>query len=191
MNRAVFLDRDGTLNEDSGYFHEADKLVVFPEVPEALRLLKDAGFQLFVVTNQSGIGRGMYPQEDMEDVHQALQEYLLPFKVQVDDFFFCPHAEEDACSCRKPLPGMLFDAQEKYDLDLSASYLVGDHPSDMEAGTAAGCTTVFVLTGDGLEEFAKLEGTGKRIAKFVATDMLDAARLILVHESRRAKIMKS
>lgn len=182
MHRAVFLDRDGTLNEDPGYFHEADKLVVFPNVPEALRLLKDAGFLLIVVTNQGGIGQGLFHQEDMEAVHLALQEYLEPFNVQIDDFFFCPHLADDQCECRKPRPGMLFAARDKYDLDLRASFLIGDHSTDMGAGKAAGCTTIFVQTGHGPEELAKMRASKLNAADIVVEDILQAAQQIIMLE---------
>jgi D-glycero-D-manno-heptose 1,7-bisphosphate phosphatase len=179
VNRAVFLDRDGTLNEDPGYFHEAEKLVVFPEVPRALSLLSESGFLLIVVTNQGAIGQGLYPQEDMERVHQALQNYLFPFRVQINDFFFCPHVAEDECECRKPRPGMLYAAREKYDLDLNASFLIGDKISDLEAGKAGGCTTVLVLTGHGQEEQEKMHALKLNVADLVVDDMLQAAQAIL------------
>jgi len=182
VNQAIFLDRDGTLNEDLGYFHEAEKLIVFPEVPDALLLLKDAGFLLIVVTNQGAIGQGLYTQEDTEAVHLALQHYLAPFGVQLDDFFFCPHNPEEHCYCRKPQPGMLIAAQVKYDLNLGDCFLIGDKISDLEAGKAAGCTTILVLTGHGQEELAKLKELKLNAADFVVDDILQAAKTILAQK---------
>jgi D-glycero-D-manno-heptose 1,7-bisphosphate phosphatase len=179
LNRAIFLDRDGTLNEDSGYFHEAEKLIVFPEVPEALFSLKNAGFLLIVVTNQGAIAQGLYPQSDVEAVHQALQEYLGPYNVQIDDFFFCPHREDEGCECRKPRPGMLYAARDKYAIDLKASFLIGDKLSDLDAGRAAGCTTCLVLTGHGQEFYAKIQALKLNVADIVARNMRQAAREIL------------
>jgi D-glycero-D-manno-heptose 1,7-bisphosphate phosphatase len=179
MNRAVFLDRDGTLHEDPGYLHEPDKLVVFPDVPIALNLLKSAEFLLIVVTNQSAIGEGMYSQSDMEAVHQALQDHLAQFNVQIDDFFFCPHSISEDCDCRKPKPGMLLAARDKHDIDLNASFLIGDHVTDMEAGKAAGCTTIFVTTGHGRAEYEELRTSGKYVADYVANNLLQAAKIVV------------
>ncbi len=188
VRRAVFLDRDGTLNEDPGYFHEADKLVVYPDVPEALRKLKEAGFLLIVVTNQGAIGKGLYPKADMEAVHKAMQAYLAPFRVQIDDFFFCPHTVEANCTCRKPKPGMFFAARDKYNIQLAESYIVGDKISDLEAKQVTRCRTVLVLTGHGQEEQDKAQAQGLTVADFVVKDMGGAAKVILADAKKRGLI---
>jgi D-glycero-D-manno-heptose 1,7-bisphosphate phosphatase len=186
MNRAVFLDRDGTLHEDPGYLHEPEKLQVFSDVPPALARLKSAGFLLIVVTNQCAIGDGMYTQDDMEAVHRALQDHLAQFDVQIDAFFFCPHATNEACSCRKPLPGMLFDARDQFNIDLSASFMVGDHGTDMQAGKAVGCTTILVTTGHGEEELEGLQRAGTMVTDYVVANLSEAAQIICaIYEQSR------
>ncbi len=188
MRRAVFLDRDGTLNEDPGYFHEADKLIILPRVPDALRRLKEAGFLLIVITNQGAIGKGLYTVTDMQAVHEALQAYLAPFNTQIDDFFYCPHAEEENCSCRKPKPGMISAAQGKYNIQLKESYAVGDKISDLEAGRAAGCRTVLVLTGHGKDEQATARAKRLNVADIVVKDMGRAATAIVTDAMQRGWI---
>ena len=188
MHRAVFLDRDGTLNEDPGYFHEADKLVVLPGVPDALRFLKEEGFLLIVITNQGAIGKGMYPVTDMEAVNDALQTYLTPFQAQIDGFLFCPHVEEENCECRKPKPGMILAARDKYDIHLEESYVVGDKISDLQAGRAAGCRTVLVLTGHGQEEQAKARAQKLNVADVVVKDMRRATQAIITDARQRGLI---
>lgn len=188
MRRAVFLDRDGTLNEDPGYFHEADKLVILPGVPEALQNLKAAGFLLIVITNQGAIGKGMYPLKDMQDVHEALQVRLAPFDAQIDAFFYCPHVEEENCPCRKPKPGMIIAARDKFDIELGESYVVGDKISDLEAGRAAGCHTVLVLTGHGKGEQEEARAKRLNVADIVVKDMGRAAKAIVADASQRGRI---
>ncbi|MEO2083177.1 MAG: HAD family hydrolase [Desulfurobacteriaceae bacterium] len=139
MRKAVFLDRDNTLIYDPGYIHEPEKVVLLPGVGEGLRRLKEAGFILVVISNQSGIGRGYYGEEDFWAVNRRLQELLLPFKVQIDDFLFCPHRPDEGCSCRKPGTELLFRAAEKWKIDLSRSFVIGDKDSDIEMGLRGGC----------------------------------------------------
>ncbi len=184
----MFLDRDGTLNEDPGYFHEADKLVLFSGVPEALRDLKGAGFLLLVVTNQGAIGKGIYPVTDMENVHAALQDHLTPYHAQIDDFFYCPHREADNCGCRKPKPGMLLAARDKYEINLADSYVVGDKISDLQAGKAVGCRTVLILTGQGQEEHVKVQAQKLNVADFVVKDMGRATKAIIADAKKRGLI---
>jgi D-glycero-D-manno-heptose 1,7-bisphosphate phosphatase len=146
--RAVFLDRDGVLNESvirdrkpypPASIHET---VITDGAALSLTRLKHRGFLLIVVTNQPDVRRGTSSREDVEQIHRFLSEHL-----PLDDFFVCYHDDEDECSCRKPLPGLLFDAAEKHAIDLKASYLVGDRWRDMDAGAAAGCRTVFIDHG--------------------------------------------
>ncbi len=184
----MFLDRDGTLNEDPGYFHEADKLVLFSGVPEALRDLKRAGFLLLVVTNQGAIGKGFYPVTDMENVHAALQGHLAPYHAQIDDFFYCPHREDEDCECRKPKPGMLLSARDKYAIKLEESYVVGDKISDLQAGKAVECRTVLVLTGHGQEELAKVQAQKLNVADIVVKDMGRATKAIIADAKKRGLI---
>ncbi len=146
--RAVFLDRDGVINQAivrGGKPYppaSIDELVIPPDARAALQVLKDAGFLLLVVTNQPDIARGKQTLAAVEAIHQALQQVL-----PLDDFFLCPHDDADSCACRKPRPGLLLDGAAKYRLDLSRSFMVGDRWRDIEAGAQAGCATVWIDFG--------------------------------------------
>ena len=146
--RAVFLDRDGVLNQaivrDGKPYPPAsvDELVIVPDAPAALQSLKEAGFLLLVVTNQPDISRGTRAPSVVEAIHQALRQAL-----PLDDFFLCPHDDADGCDCRKPRPGLLLQGVDKYSIDLSSSFMVGDRWRDIEAGANAGCSTVWIDYG--------------------------------------------
>lgn len=143
--RAVFLDRDGVINQaivrDGKPYPPAsvDELVIVADAPAALQALKQAGYLLLVVTNQPDIARGKQTLAAVETIHQALQKDL-----PLDDFFLCPHDDSDGCDCRKPRPGLLLRGAHKYDIDLSRSFMVGDRWRDIEAGAHAGCVTVWI-----------------------------------------------
>lgn len=143
--RAVFLDRDGVINQaivrDGRPYPPADvaELLIVADALVALEALKQAGYLLLVVTNQPDIARGKQTLAAVEAIHQALQKDL-----PLDDFFLCPHDDSDRCDCRKPLPGLLLRGAEKYGIDLSRSFMVGDRWRDIEAGANAGCATVWI-----------------------------------------------
>ena len=145
--KAVFVDRDGTVMPDLGYLATPAGVTLFPGVGEGLRRLREKGFLLVMVTNQSGVGRGYFSLDDLAAVHRRLFDLLLPFGVVFDEVQFCPHAPEAECECRKPRPGMLLRAAEKLNIDLAASFMIGDSPADMGAGKAAGCRTICVGPG--------------------------------------------
>jgi D-glycero-D-manno-heptose 1,7-bisphosphate phosphatase len=150
LNRAVFLDRDGVLNEDRGYVHRIEDLVLFPGTGPALRRLADAGFGLIVVTNQSGIGRGYYTLEDMHRVHDHLQAELARDGVRFERIYFAPESPECPSRGRKPSPQFLFDARDEFGLDLGQCYMVGDKRIDLECGWNAGVRrSLLVRTGHG------------------------------------------
>jgi D-glycero-D-manno-heptose 1,7-bisphosphate phosphatase len=139
---AVFLDRDGTLIEDVGYPRDPEAVRLLEGAPEALAALRRASFALVVVSNQSGIGRGLVSREEADAVHARFVAELHARGVELDDVRYCPHAPEDACACRKPAAGLLLDSARELGLDLGRSFMVGDKPADVEAGRAAGCRTV-------------------------------------------------
>ena len=154
--RAVFLDRDGTINVDHGYVFRAGDFEFIPGAPEAIRRLKDAGYLVIVVTNQAGIARGLYGEDEVHELHLHLDRELERYGAAIDAYYYCPHHPEIGmepyrreCACRKPLPGMLLQAAADFPLDLGGSFLVGDKLSDIEAGLAAGCTAILVETGHG------------------------------------------
>lgn len=144
--KAVFLDRDGTLIEEVNYLSRVEDLRVFPCTFEALRLLKDAGFMLIVVTNQSGIGRGVYDEAAMHSIHSAMQKQL---GNMIDAFYFCPHLPCDGCLCRKPMLGMLESAASDFSVDMPGSWMIGDKKIDIETARNAGLKSGMVMTGYG------------------------------------------
>jgi D,D-heptose 1,7-bisphosphate phosphatase len=171
MSWAVFLDRDGTLNEDAGYLHDPARLVLFPGVADAVRRLNKAGIPVLLVTNQSGIGRGYYATEDMEALHSELARQLAAEGAQLDAIYHCHHTPDAGCPCRKPAPGLLLQAAADHALDLGASFMIGDKLSDLQAGERAGCRTILVLTGDGRqtqEDLRHLALSPNRVAEDLA-----------------------
>ena len=150
MNRAVFLDRDGTIIEDKDYLSDPEQVVLIPGAAEALKRLQDAGFKLFIVTNQSGIGRGYYTLEDMHRVNARLLEELARHGVQIGKIYFSPEAPEEPSRGRKPSPQFLFDARDEFGIDLRQSYMIGDKPTDLECGRNAEVKrSILVRTGHG------------------------------------------
>lgn len=181
-NRAVFLDRDGTLNEDPGYLGDSKKLILYPLTGEALAILKnDLGFKLIVVSNQSGVARGLITTEQVENVNNRINEILNSSEVQIDAFYYCPYHpdfnNDSDSKCRKPSPLMINTAAEKYNIDLKQSYLIGDSVSDIEAGINAGVKTILVKTGYGLESINMLQKDGK-FPSFVANNLMEACEFI-------------
>lgn len=164
--RAVFLDRDGTINEEVGYLSDPAQVTLLPGAAEALARLRDAGFKLVVVTNQSGIARGYMSEADLAAVNESLARQLEGQGAGIDEYYFCPHHPEHGdkkdCDCRKPRPGMAKRAAREHGIDLGRSYFVGDKCSDVELGINAGGKSVLVLTGFGKEERRLLEGRGIR-----------------------------
>lgn len=202
---AVFLDRDGTLSEEIGYIHPADlpRYALLPGTAQALKRLREAGYALVVLTNQSGVARGYFPAAQVDAVHARLQELLAAQGASVDAVYYCPHHPEPLapadngqlppgrvaatpvaalnidCDCRKPKPGLALRAAAELGLDLSRSWMVGDKSADLGLAKAAGLQgAVLVLTGYGAETLKKLEAQGAR-PLHVAADVLAAVDLIL------------
>jgi D-glycero-D-manno-heptose 1,7-bisphosphate phosphatase len=173
MKRAVFLDRDGVINEDRCYIHRVEDFAVVPGVESALRRLQDAAFLLFVVTNQSGIGRGYYTVEDMRRVHAHLETLLARDGVTLTKIYFAPEAPEESSRGRKPSPQFLFDARDEFGVDLGESFMVGDKLIDLECGWNAGVKqSLLVRTGYGAETERKEPA---KVARAVVVDDLTAA----------------
>jgi D-glycero-D-manno-heptose 1,7-bisphosphate phosphatase len=142
--QAVFLDRDGTLIDDVGYISDPADVRLVPGAADALQALRDAGFRLVVASNQSGLGRGLVTQEEADAVHQRFVEELDRAGGQIDAAYYCPHAPEEGCDCRKPLPGLIIDAARELELDLKRSFMVGNSDVDVAAGKAAGCRAILL-----------------------------------------------
>ncbi len=171
LSPAVILDRDGTLHRDTGYLIRFEDFEPLPGVEEALILLRDAGFRLFVAGNRSGVARGFFSLEQVLALNVKIREYFQSRGIDIEDWVVCPHHPEGTvaayareCDCRKPKPGMLLDLARRHGLDLSRSYMVGDHPRDAEAGIAAGATGVLIRANSkgsldkqkGLKEFPSI-----------------------------------
>ncbi len=144
-SKALFLDRDGTLNVDTDFLHRIEDFVWLPEAPEAVRFANERGYLVIVVTNQSGVARGYFPEEDVRRLHAWMNEDLKRFGAHIDAFYYCPHLPEGTvpaytkvCGCRKPKPGLIEAACRDYDIDRGASLLIGDAPRDVECALRAG-----------------------------------------------------
>ncbi len=183
MHRAVFLDRDGTLIEEKEYLHKVEDVFIFPGAIDALKRLQDEGFKLFLVTNQSGVGRGYFTLEDVEKVHAHLNGKLAGAGAAFEQIYVAPEAPDQPSRGRKPSPQFLFDARDTHGVDLAASYMIGDKLIDLECGWNAGVKqSVLVRTGYGAEVERKY---AKRLVGVpVANDLRGAAEWILVDAAR-------
>jgi len=185
MSIAVFLDRDGTLNEDPGYIGDPSKVVLFDDVPPALAILQNKfHFKLIVVSNQAGISRGIITEEEVISVNSRINDLLLPYHVQIDKFFYCPSHPEfsspEDCLCRKPSPKMVLDAAWEFSIDLSKSYLIGDSKTDIECAMNAGVKSILIKTGYGNDHLSLLFQE-KKIPNFVAENFREAVDF-LIHD---------
>lgn len=175
--KAVFLDRDGVINvrlPDGRYVRRWEEFEFAEGVPEALRLLRRAGYLLIVVTNQRGIGRGLMTEGDLAGIHRRMQEALAREGVPLDAILHCPHDLDARCRCRKPEPGMIEEAMSRFDVDGSSSILIGDSESDIEAGRAAGVDGILVIPA----------GSAPPPGRRTARSLLEAARQIVGGEGR-------
>ncbi|MDD4151408.1 MAG: HAD family hydrolase [Candidatus Gracilibacteria bacterium] len=141
INKAIFLDRDGTLNFDTNYVYKIEDLQILDGVKEGLKIFKNLGYKLIVITNQSGIGRGYYTMNDCKIFNEALENEI---GIKFDKIYVCPHLEADNCDCRKPKIGNILEAQKKFGLNLENSYFIGDKDADIDCGKKAGCKTILI-----------------------------------------------
>lgn len=193
MNKAVFLDKDGTIVRDVSYNADPDKIELLPGVGTGLRALQKEGYRLIVITNQSGIARGYFSIEQFKTARGRLEELLADEGVRLEDLFYCPHypagiiAEfAQTCLCRKPRPGMIFEAARKHSIDLPHSWMIGDILHDIEAGYKAGCKTILIDNGNETEW--KL--TEERTPDFKALDLSIAANHIITRDQLKETIYK-
>ncbi|MBI2653420.1 HAD family hydrolase [Candidatus Woesearchaeota archaeon] len=174
MNKAVFLDRDGVITEDIGYVNKIEDFKLLPNAVEGLVLLKN--YRLFIVTNQSGIGRGYYKFEDFFNYNKRVLEELKKHNIKIEKTYFCPHNPEDNCECRKPKTRFLEDAKKEFNISLKKSFVIGDRKSDFEMGRNVGCKTIHVLTGNGSNAKNEVH------PDYFARDLLDAAKWIIKND---------
>jgi len=144
LDRAVFLDRDGTIAKDVPYCRRVEDFEILPGVPEGIRMVNQHGFKTVVITNQSGVARGYFTEETLSLIHQKMKQELQKHHAFVDAIYFCPHHPDDGCDCRKPKPTLLLQAAKDMGIALEMSYMIGDDAKDVKAGKAAGCRTVWL-----------------------------------------------
>lgn len=180
MRKVIFLDRDGTINVEKSYLHKWEDFEFEKNAIEGLKELKNLGYEFIVVTNQSGIGRGYYTEEDLVTLNNQMTEKLKEFGIEILECFYCPHHPEKGigkykvdCNCRKPNPGMLLEGIKKYNVDIENSFMIGDKKGDLEAGKKAGLKSILVLTGYG----KKIEEEVKE-NYLIAKDLLEVVTIL-------------
>ena len=185
---AVFVDRDGTINREVNYLSSPDQLELLPGTLEGLRRLRAAGFKLVVITNQAGVARGYFGEDDVRRIHHRLEEMLAAGEAGVDAFYYCPHHPDGkggyrkVCPSRKPGTGMFERSAADLDIDFASSFVVGDNVTDLIPGEQLGCRTVLVRTGYGQSMLDKGALDGLNVSH-VAADLLDAANWIVAQRN--------
>ena len=184
LSKVVFLDRDGTINHDSpNYIKNRTEFKIIPGSIEAIRLLTSNGFASIVITNQSAIARKFISPVELDHIHALMKEDVISGGGKITDIFFCPHLPTDGCECRKPSPGLIFQAQQKYKIDLSKTIMVGDSAKDIECARNAGCgKAVLVKTGKD-NEAEHIMKTKQIVADCTANNLYDAAKWILANST--------
>ncbi len=188
-NTAIFLDRDGTINDEVGYLDHADKLRIIPAAFEAIRLINQSGMKAVVVSNQAGIAKGFFTEKFVRKTNEQIQSALLERGAFIDRFYFCPHHPTDGidpyrriCDCRKPEPGLLHQAAGDLDIDLARSYMIGDRYRDIETAHRVGVKGVLVLTGYGqdlMQDAGPDEANEINRPDHIAQNILDAVQWIM------------
>lgn len=193
VHRAVFLDRDGTLIRDKKYAHRPAEIELLDGVVPGLKLLQRAGYHLIVVTNQSGVARGLFKEADVNEMHEHLRQLLLAEGVDIAGFYYCPHHPEGVvpdytfrCDCRKPAPGLILRASAEKAISLPQSWLIGDLVTDIEAGLAAGCNTILIQHDQHGFSSQSIPPQTKVVGSFAS-----AVQIILSHRVREANVRPS
>ena len=191
MNKspAIFLDRDGTINDEVGYLDHENKLQIIPAAFKAIRLINESGMKAVVITNQAGVAKGLFTEAFVRKINGQIQSALLEQGALIDRFYFCPHHPTEGndlyrriCDCRKPEPGLLHQAAADLDIDLARSYLIGDRLLDIETAHRAGARGILVMTGYGqdlMQEVGPDRANELNQPDYVARDILEAVRWIL------------
>ena len=185
VKQAIFLDKDGTIIPDVPYNVNPDFIELAPGVGDGLSKLKDR-FSFYVISNQSGIAKGLFEFDALRNVEQKISELLMPYGVEISEFYYCPHDlinGEIYCNCKKPKPGLIFRAAAANKINLSNSYFIGDILNDVEAGRAAGCKAILIDNGNETEW--KINGSRNRVPNFIATHFMLAVNYILRQEEIR------
>ncbi len=184
-NKAVFLDRDGTLNEEMGYINHPSRFQIFDFAAKAVKQLNDAGFHVFIVTNQAGIARGYFTESLLDEIHEQLENHMNQAGAIIEKIYYCPHHPRAVikkyktdCACRKPNPGMIHLAEREFKINRNASYMVGDRYQDVVMGKRAGLKTIMLLTGYGRGEYMYQRDRWETPPDMVEENVLTAAEAI-------------
>jgi|SRR5205809_7386379 len=185
MRRAVFVDRDGTLIRNIPYNSNPALLSLESYAGEMLQVLKNKNYLLFIISNQPGIAKGFISEEGLYRMHEAIRRKLLPYNVQLDGIYYCPHFPDGSrkeyavdCDCRKPRPGLIYKAAKNFNIDLTRSWMIGDILNDVEAGNTAGCKTILLNNGNETEWVL----SPARVPTFSVRNLKQATEIILRHE---------
>ena len=182
LQKVVFLDRDGVINWDSpDYIKSWEEFEFFPKSIEAIRLLNVNGFATIIITNQSVINRNMVSKEGLEYIHALMKKAVKSRGGEIKDIFFCPHTPEEGCDCRKPEPGLIYQAQKKYQIDLPSSIMVGDSAKDIECARRAGCGLSVLVKSENFSNAERLLSEKKILPDYTASNLYDAVIWITSH----------
>ncbi len=181
--RAVFLDRDGTIIEGVPYLSQIRQIKLNLNAPEGIKLFNEKSYYVIIITNQSGVARGIFDEDTLGKINMELKNLLLERGARIDDIFFCPHMPEAEitdgsmpCECRKPKPKMILDAAERYNINLNESFMVGDTPGDINAGKNAGCMTMLIDKGPDYYDYKR--DSDKIKPDYIVKDLIDVANII-------------
>ena len=182
-SKTIFLDRDGTINKEVNYLRSKEHLKFLPGTISALKLLASDNWQLFILTNQSGIARGLITEDQLGNIHNYMLKSLKSNDIHIKQIYYCPHhpdyGEKVDCECRKPKPGMIFKAAEEFQIDMHNSYLVGDKLNDILAGQTAGLKSVLVKTGYGEKQLRENSQNKKVTTDYIFDDLLEFAKWLV------------
>lgn len=189
LKGVVFLDRDGTINYDAGYINHVDNFIMYPYAAQAIRMLNKSGYYVIVITNQSGLGRGFFNEETLDEIHNYMVQSLKEQGANIDGIYFCPHDPNTkiekykaVCNCRKPETGLVEMAFKDFNIDKSKMYFIGDKYSDIMAGHKSGCKTIIVKTGYGKGDLIHKSHKWEVQPDKIADTLLDAVKFILKNE---------
>lgn len=175
MNKAVFLDRDGTINIDTGFIDNPKDIIFIKGIKDALKRLQTKGFKLYIISNQSGVGRGYFSEDQLNQVNRKVADELANAGIKIEGISCCIHHPDNGCLCRKPSPKMVLDFVKRDNIDLNRSFFIGDRMIDIETGKNAGCKTILLTTGD----IFKIDNSEWIDPDYVAEDLMDAVEWIL------------
>ncbi|MCX9014278.1 MAG: D-glycero-beta-D-manno-heptose 1,7-bisphosphate 7-phosphatase [Candidatus Methanoperedens sp.] len=178
-NKAVFVDRDGTINVDGPYLSDPDKFEMYSGVGESVKKLKEDGFKIIVMTNQSGIARGYFTEDVLSKIHERMKMKFSEFGVKLDGIYYCPHHPDDDCECRKPKTVLFKKAIKEHDIDVNQSYMIGDKILDVCAGQKIGVKTVLIPEAHSRNEFLSNKNEWKCVPDYVADDFMKAVVWII------------